>query len=454
MAFLGRTQSFLLTAVALALLASPTFAAEVPERVAPFGIPPNGSPEVLVGGIDLEAPCALAFDSRNRPYMFDTREPEHFGYILSLRDGKWVRLSCVDALRKAYPDMVAPQKRFNHALGSLAIDAEDGLYAIIRINKGPGRSGFLLLYSDDLGDHFHVYDLPGIAFLETWTGHNDLDSPPAIGCLRWRKNHPAQWTAYHDLEVFLTTRNQNGLSLGAPVHISSDCFGVSNHSGGYSFAVTRGRQTHLAYVDIPVNGKGNPTHVATIDRGERRVTARQFLVNAPPRKPDVHSTPVIAADSTGILHVLAGAHFKESFYYTHSLKPNTVAEGWSEPVAQNRDQTYATLLCDSSDRLHTVYRKHPQLLYVHKPAGADKWSPPRELVRAPTGHKGYTVFYHRLFIDRKDALYLSFTFYEFHTGDKGRYPRALAISEDGGKSWHLATTATIQSRVIGADHRE
>lgn len=433
-------------------LAGSAFAAG--ERLAPFEIPPSGRPEVLVGGIDLEAPCGLAFDSRNRPYMFDTREPEHFGYILTLRDGKWVRLSYVDALRKAYPGMVAPQKRFNHALGSLAIDARDGLYAIIRSNKGPGRSGYLLLYSDDLGDHFRVYDLPGAAFLETWTGHNDLDSPPAIGCLRRRKNHPARWTAYHDLEILLPARSQNGLSLGDPVHISSDCFGISNHSGGYSFAVTTGRQTHLVYVDIPADGKGNPTHVATVDRVERRVTARQFLVNAPPNKPDVHSTPVIATDSTGILHVLAGAHFKKSFYYTRSVRPDTVAEGWSEPVAQSQDQTYATLVCDSSGRLHTVYRKHPRLLYVHKPAGADRWSRPRELVCAPTGHKGYTIFYHRLFIDRKDALYLSFTFYEFHTRDKGRYPRALAVSEDGGTSWRLATTAALQGRVTTASNRE
>ena len=57
-------------------------------RQAPFEIPPNGKPEVLVGGIEFEAPSALAFDSRNRPYMFHTRESESFGYILTLREKK------------------------------------------------------------------------------------------------------------------------------------------------------------------------------------------------------------------------------------------------------------------------------------------------------------------------------------------------------------------------------
>lgn len=436
----------LLTITLMTLFSLADFPCAADASMSPFEMPPDGKPEALVGGIDMEAPSALAFDSRNRPYMFDAREPEHFGYILTLRDGKWIRLNYMQALRKAYPGMQSPKNRFNHALGSLAIDGDDGLYAIILSGKGPGKKGYVLLYSSDLGMHFQVHDLPGMAFLETWTGHNDLGAPPAIGCLRRRKNHPAQWTAYHDLTVFLPMKDRNGLLLKDPIHVSPDCFGISNHSGGYSFAVTNGRNTHLVYADIPADGKGNPTYAATIDRVTRRVTARQFLVNAPPDKPDVHSTPVIAADIDGFLHVLAGAH-NQSFHYTQSKKPDTVAGGWQKPIVQSRKQTYATLVCDSAGGLHTVYREHPRLLYVHKPACAGKWFQPRELVRAPAGHKGYTIFYHRLFIDRNDALYLSFTFYEFHTGDKGRYPRALALSEDSGKTWRLATTAAMQARI-------
>ena len=49
------------------------------DKQAPFEIPPEGKPEVLVGGIKFEGPSALAFDSLNRPYMFHSREPESFG---------------------------------------------------------------------------------------------------------------------------------------------------------------------------------------------------------------------------------------------------------------------------------------------------------------------------------------------------------------------------------------
>ena len=88
----------------------------------PFRIPPHGQPELLVGGIDFAGPCALAFDSQNRPYMFDTRVPASYGHIQRLRNGKWQPLSYLDAIREAVPDAVHPHTRFLHALGTLTID--------------------------------------------------------------------------------------------------------------------------------------------------------------------------------------------------------------------------------------------------------------------------------------------------------------------------------------------
>jgi len=418
-------------------------------------IPPNGKPDALIRGMDLEGPTALAFDSRNRPYMFERREPEHFGYILTLRNGKWVRLNYLDALKKAFPEASAPKERWHHALGSLAIDAKDRIYAVIVTDTvGGQKQRWFLLHSDDMGKHFDVCPLPGISFLEIWTGHNSLGRPPAVGCLRRRKDHPARWTSYHDLDVYFPAKAGREFGLGKPVHVTTDCFGISNHSGGYSFAVTRDAKTHLVYAEIPEDGKGNPTYVATVDRTTRKVVARRYLANAPPQKVDVHSTPVIAADSAGLLHVLTGAH-GQPFLSTRLARPNTIDGSWSTPTPQTRDrQTYATLVCDSDGRLHCVYRQQGSLRYVHRSQDAPAWSSPVEIVKQPVGHRGYTIFYHRLFIDRADALYLSFTFYEFKTGKKGQYPRALALSDDNGKSWRLATTAALQARVKGTGQNE
>jgi BNR repeat-containing family member len=415
-------------------------------RQSSFTIPPNGKPDALIGGIDFEAPGALAFDSLNRPYMFHTREPKSYGHIITLREGKWIHLPYMDTLRKVYPQLQLSLKRQLHEPGSIAIDNNDNLYAVLRVTKSSRRTRDVLLYSPDLGRHFTVHELPGRAFLEIRTGHNLADCPPAIGCLVLRKKHPAEWTNYHNLQVFLPTIENDQLMLADPITVSTNCFGVSNHSGGYSFAATTGSKTHVVYADIPKDNRGNPTYAATIDRKQRRVIARQFLVNAPPKKPDVHSTPVIAMDSTHHLHVLAGAHC-QSFFYLRSIKPDTVEGGWTKPLPQGQRQTYATLVCDSKDQLHSIYRVHPRLMYQHKAAGANKWSSREVLVHPPKGHKGYSIFYHRLFIDRADALYLSFTFFENRPKNNGIYPRALAVSEDGGKSWSLATTDIFQRRI-------
>ena len=78
---------------ALAFILSIVATVSAGEKTAPFQMPLTGKGDQLVGNLKYECGSALAFDTRNRPYMFHSREPESFGYILTLRDGKWVRLS-------------------------------------------------------------------------------------------------------------------------------------------------------------------------------------------------------------------------------------------------------------------------------------------------------------------------------------------------------------------------
>jgi len=200
-------------------------------------------------------------------------------------------------------------------------------------------------------------------------------------------------------------------------------------------------------------GRGNPTYIATIDRNEGRIVAKHLLAMASPAVPDRHATPVIAADSQGFLHVICGSH-NEPFLYLRSRKPNSITDGWTTPRKVGGKQTYATLVCDPQDHLHTIYRVHPKLLYRHKPASADEWSAPATLAHPPDLHTGYTIYYHRLFIDRRGALYASFTFMETHTGSQGRYPRYLAMSEDHGATWQLATTDKFKPTAIHPRHTQ
>ena len=421
----------------------------------PFVVPPNGKPEQLVGGIDYTPPTALAFDTRNRPYLFNADRPQHFGALWTLRNGRWVERSYLPALKALHPDLLPPPTRWPHALGALAIDDADRLFAVLYISRKSvkGRRP-ILLFSADLGETFQARDLPGNpgrAFLEVDTGNTDTTGPPAIGLLTFRKPYPTNWTSYYDLHLLVPEIEDGRLRLPKPVLITRDCFGVANHSGGYSFAVTVAGRTHVTYAEIPKKKTGgNPTFVATYDRKTRKVTARQFLCTALPGTPDVHSTPVIAADAARRLHVVAGAH-NNPFRYTRSLEPNTIEKGWTKPVNVGAHQTYATLVCDTSDVLHTVYRIHGGLYHQRKKADDAGWSKRTTVVKAPAGHRGYTIFYHRLFVDRTGALYLSFTFWETRTQAKGRYPRALVVSADGGRSWQRATTESLNKNITGKE---
>ena len=412
------------------------------ESMAPFTIPPSGKPEVLVGNAELTNPTAMAFDSQNRPYMINKRNPESFGLIHTLRDGKWVTLSCVDAINVAHP----PTVRNMHANGELVIDDADCLYLTIA-NQ--------LVYSADLGKTFQAYPCRGS--LEVRVGHNKLTVPPAISQTTNRQKTPgARWGARSTLSVLLPEKTKDGLKLGKSIQITDKCLtaGSGGHSGGTSFAVTTGRYTHVVYAEMPeaLDG-GNPTYIATVDRETRTVIAREFLVKAEPKKPDVHSRPTIAVDSKGYLHVVSGSH-GQPFFYLRSLKPNDITGGWTKPAKVGKRQCYASLVCDQEDRLHSAFREwlpHASLGYQSAAASDGKWQPTQTLVHGSLkkGKYEYGIFYHRLFIDRASTLYVSFTFFEFGTDKDGDYPEALAVSKDGGKSWQLAGKETFVQRQRG-----
>ncbi len=429
----------------LLLTALLTAAAAGGEPGAPFRMPPREKPELLGAKLGFRGPTALAFDSRNRPWMLNTRDPAAYGTIMTIRGGEWVRIPYLDALRKAFPWAGPPAERYWHAPGSITIDDDDAVYAVVPLWRDGRKRGLGLLYAPGPGEGFRSYAIPGLKVLEVRTGHNDLSAPPAVALLTYRTPHPAKWTAYHDLSVLFPRKTGDGLALGEPVHITADCFGMSLHSGGCSFAVTQGRKTHVVYAEIPRDGKGgNPTYVTTVDRDARKVVCRTRLAVAAPKTPDVHATPVIAACGKGFLHVICGAH-NNPFLYGKSLKPGD-ASGWTRPAEMFDGQTYATLVVDPGSRLHTVYRRHPRLLYGSR-GGDGPWDGPRVLVREPKGYRGYTIYYHRLFIDRAGALYLSFTFYEHRSGKKWRTPTVLAVSEDRGTRWRLASKETFLRRM-------
>jgi len=411
----------------------------------PFDIPPHGKPEQLLGDIKMNAPTAMAFDSQNRPYLLNNRNPESFGLLATVRNGEWVTFS----LRSVLGEKKLLEKRTMHAFGELVIDDDDALYATIAKT---------LIYSPDLGETLKAYPVDGT--LELRVGPNSLNAPPAISLITNKQRvdrgpvrlpEMAWWAQRSTLSLLLPTKDEQGLILGEPILISDNCLvaGSGGHSGGTSFAVTTAGKTHVVYAELPEDPRtgGSPIHISTVDRKTRAVVAEEFLVTAMPIKANGHARPTITVDSKGYLHVISGAHQGHSFFYMRSLEPNDITGGWTLPVRMSGRQTYASIVCDEKDQLHSVYRDfrpRPTLGYATASAADGEWGSPTMLVDSNTDLK-YGIFYHRLFIDRASTLYLSFTFWEHATGAEGDYPEALAVSTDYGRTWQIAESDTIRS---------
>ena len=203
--------------------------------------------------------------------------------------------------------------------------------------------------------------------------------------------------------------------------------------------------------DVP----GVPTYAATYNRATGRLGNPALVAYGPPAN-DIHNSPSITLDSRGYLHVLAGTHGRP-FPYAQSLASNDAGGGWTEPVLVGDDlrQTYIGLVCDPDDTLHLVYRlwrsgeephpagHHAVLAYQRKPAG-EPWQEPEALVVPPFSE--YSIFYHRLTIDRLGRLFLSYdcwSTYWFYRNDHPGSRRALMTSADGGATWRLAAGTAL-----------
>ncbi|MBN2311081.1 MAG: BNR-4 repeat-containing protein [Candidatus Hydrogenedentes bacterium] len=381
------------------------------------------------------------FDLDNRPVMCANG-------VTALRDGAWQN-TAVSAL----PD--GTTGRFEPRVSKVAFDRTNGMCLIA--DQG-GTNAYL--YSQDGGRTFAAYPIPGgRSFdIEQFSGHNVPDGPPPfVRIIRTAKDPKLMWRSLCDLALFVPTRDEKGaIDLGEPILLSKKCLGISLHSGAPSSIVSRGPKVHVAWAEATEPDEkvpGVPTFVATYDRETGAVDAPALVGYGPPPN-DVHNTPCITIDSKGFLHVLVGTHGR-TFKYARSLEPNTAAGGWTEPEDMGPDlrQTYIGMVCDRDDTLHVVFRlwradtgrfpasTHAVLAYMRKRPG-EPWSEPRPLVLPAFSE--YSVFYHRLTIDRAGRLFLSYDYWTtfwFYRTDHFGSRRALIMSPDGGDTWKLVESA-------------
>ncbi len=372
------------------------------------------------------------FDNDNRPFILSENG------IFTQRDGEWNETSVGKVVNS-----------------KIAFDGENDIYML-----ATSDGNVALEHSQDGGKTFSSTAVPGKGAieLEQFSGHNRPDGPPPIvRYTRTQVDPKLKWRRVHDLDLFVPTKNADGtLSLGEPIRLSESCIGISSHSGIPSTIASRGSKVHVTWgeaTEPAVTVPGVPTYVATYDR-DSGILSEPALVGYGPPANDVHNTPSITMDSQGYLHVLVGTH-GSTFLYARSLAPNDAGSGWTEPEPLGADlrQTYVGFVCGPDDTLHVVFRLwnsdttyfpaslYASLSYMEKKPG-EPWSAPRPLV--VSAFSEYSVFYHRLTIDRKGSLFLSYDYwptYWFYRTDRRETRRALMTSSSGGTDWKLVQAA-------------
>ena len=382
------------------------------------------------------------FDMENRPFIL-TKD------VTSLHDGKWRHG------RFLVPDVKEPTidlQTFNSS--KIAFDKDNWVYVVVSYKKNQ-----YLAYSSDNGLTFKLAKLPihGSIDIESFTGHNMPPGPPPIVVNKRRDTGPRTrktfWRSENDMYLLIPVKKDGEISFLEPIHVTKLSIGISLHSGIPCTVVSFQNRTHVIWAEAtdPDDKSiiGVPTYVATYDHTTGKLSSPALIGYGPPAN-DVHNTPCITLDSKGYLHALVGTH-GNTFKYARSLKPNTAEGGWTPAtdVGEKLGQTYIGLVCDKQDVLHTAFRlwggQHPdfpvgifaKLSQQMKPAMEETWSLPDTLILP--AFTDYSVFYHRLVIDRKGTLYLSYTYwstYWFYRNEQIA-ARSLIKSEDGGKNWSL-----------------
>lgn len=402
------------------------------------------------------------FDYENRPYV------NKGSALATLRNGVWRETPLRD-VQSDDPDLAG--KSFGATSTKIGFDRDGGVYLIGRT----GRKAALLHLADG-ATKFSAYAIPGregssrAIDLEVFSGHNGSDGPPPVVRFTKTAADPKRiWRRINDLELFVPEKKGDSIEMGEPILLSKMCIGLSTHSGAPSAVVSRGSKVHVVWAeatDPEVKVPGVPTYVVTYDRDTKTLGEPALIGYGPPAN-DIHNTPSITMDSRGYLHALAGTH-GSPFQYAKSLKPNDAGAGWTEAVPTITDwrQTYIGLVCDADDTLHLVsrvwrYGEEPHrasycATLTHQQKKPDgPWEAPQWLVVPPFSE--YSVFYHRLTVDRLGRLFLSYdcwSTYWFYRTDHVGDRRALMMSADGGKQWKLVEAKDFADNSLPSERSE
>ena len=374
------------------------------------------------------------FDRHNRPWVITADG------LKVWVDGTWETVVVADGSKQVvYPG------------STIGTDQDGFVYTVVEID---GKPNLLRVSSDRKRPQLVALPVGGTYKMETFMGGKVSTYPPVV--LRYlrdtSKKKVSFWANVHRLELFVTHVVDGRLTVDAPVVVSENCVGTSDHSGITNAVAADGDQLFLIWgetSDPAKNDPGVPTYTATYDRAHGVLSAPVFLTYSPPVN-DVHNMSTLLVDRKGNRHVIVGAHGKPFQY----LYCPVGTENWTQakPIS-SMDQTYVGAVLDANDEIHLfcrTWRRDAQfpgtfeaaLYYQHMKNGVWEEQTPFALAPLP----GYSIFYHRLTVDRRGKLYLSFDYWSTWSAyrdsyltaeDKRRGNSRLVLSSDDGRNWEI-----------------
>lgn len=459
-----------------------------------FTHPGKGETKPLINKFDYKMPTAMEFDNQNRPYMInmvqqDGATLDDIYNVVTLRDGQWKKYSFRDDLAAAgllVADQTSPGEISNaasHGRPSIYIDEQDNFYAYVRIKLTNNSGRNILISAKNIGSEefdgeftIHKNAIPGWAGTVTIEARNSFNNttqyPPLIHIgggsgKPWPYTVEHNWSGKHFTSYYVISPKWDAagnLEFGSPIKLSDQAGFVTIHSGGRGFAVTDADKSYVAYMVHDSNPATDPNgnnavYVATIDRASRSVSTSPMLFDSEPVFADPHSTPTIAIDSKGTLHVQGGAHSGSGFKYAKSVAPRN-ASAWTSALDIGAARTYSELFIDQENNMHSMFRgDSPYKLRYHSGNTGSGFSPGNGILFAdnPGCSGSYRIYYHTLHKDRvvnpdqNNRVYANWTSYCGDSGGIFDKHRILAFTEDKGVSWKIPTRSDFTAAVKGAE---
>ena len=377
---------------------------------------PNRSDTLQIPGTDYVMGHTIAFDTRNRPYIFKFRTPDDFGRIETLRNGAWHTLDFSPVFRQFLADSAYGEGNYRADTGfdgvvTSTIDGDNSYYCFFKVVNGThqGLNALsLLLYSPDITAAtpiFRIYPAPGRdlenglngirGFLETSSGNNARfvhlrqddgtttrkAIPPAISIFIFEENIAEyRYGERATLKVYFPVKGNDGhLEFGAGVFVTDQALYKYAHSGEINAMVTTREypdgdttsspriQSYLAYLDL--SDALSDIHVVKFRRffpeagGELETNSFAFTNTARPR-PDDHLNPSLVLGANGYLFVSDTEHGRGGSGVRVSASPYDPTRFVSPPESlfprKNgnivRFTSYVELVANHDGKVHAFFR--------------------------------------------------------------------------------------------------